>query len=224
MTNLAIIYYSSTGTTDVMARRCAAAAEKAGAEVRLRQVAELAPEGAIAANPQWQEHVEATKDEPRATADDIVWADAVIFGTPTRYGNVASQLKQYLDTLGPQWGRGELANKAYTGFTSSSTAHGGQESTLLSLYNVVYHFGGILVPPGYTDQLKFNDGNPYGVSQVTGQSGPGVVGDDELAALDHMVQRILAVGELLRGLSGGEDAVEDQGANAGGNNQDDQAA
>ena len=193
MTNLAIIYYSSTGTTDAMARRCAQAGEKAGAEVRLRQVAELAPEGAIASNEHWLAHHEATKDEPRAAAEDIVWADAVIFGTPTRYGNVSSQLKQFIDSLGPQWSRGELADKAYTGFTSSSTTHGGQESTLLALYNIVYHFGGILVPPGYTDQLKFTDGNPYGVGQVTGQTGPGEVGDDVLVALDHMTERLLRV-------------------------------
>ena len=219
MTKLSIIYYSSTGTVDTMARRLAEAAEKQGAEVRLRQVAELAPESAIAANDGWQQHHDATKDEPKAAADDVTWADAVIFGSPTRYGNIASQLKQFLDTLGGEWSRGELADKAYSGFTSSSTAHGGQESTLLALYNSIYHFGGIIVPPGYTDQLKFNDGNPYGVSQVSGASGPGNVGDAELAALDHLVSRVLTVGELLAGSSGGQPAVEDQGANAAGNNQ-----
>ena len=219
MTKLSIIYYSSTGTVDAMARRCAEAAEKQGAEVRLRRVAELAPESAIAANDAWREHHEATKDEPTAVADDVTWADAVLFGSPTRYGNIASQLKQFLDTLGPQWSNGELADKAYSGFTSTSTAHGGQETTLLALYNSIYHFGGIIVPPGYTDQLKFNDGNPYGVSQVSGAAGPGNVGDDELAALDHLVARVLQVGELLAGSAGGEEAVEDQGANAAGNNQ-----
>jgi NAD(P)H dehydrogenase (quinone) len=219
MTKLSVIYYSSTGTVDAMARRCAEAAEKQGAEVRLRRVAELAPESAIAANDAWQQHHEAVKDEPVATADDVTWADAVLFGSPTRYGNIASQLKQFLDTLGGQWSRGELADKAYSGFTSSSTAHGGQETTLLALYNSIYHFGGIIVPPGYTDQLKFNDGNPYGVSQVSGASGPGNVGDAELAALDHLVSRVLTVGELLAGSTGGQEAVEDQRANAAGNNQ-----
>ena len=160
MTKLSIIYYSSTGTVDAMARRCAEAAEKQGAEVRLRQVAELAPESAIAANDAWREHHEATKDEPTATPDDVTWADAVVFGSPTRYGNIASQLKQFLDTLGPQWSNGELADKAYSGFTSTSTAHGGQESTLLALYNSIYHFGGIIVPPGYTDQLKSTTATP----------------------------------------------------------------
>ncbi len=138
---LSVIYYSSTGTIHAMAERLQAAGEKAGAEVRLRQVPELAPAEAIASNAAWSQHFDRTKDEPKATADDVVWADAVLFGTPTRYGNVASQLKQFLDTLGPQWQQGLLANKAYAGFTSTMTAHGGQESTLLALYNMLYHWG-----------------------------------------------------------------------------------
>ncbi|GAB1693763.1 NAD(P)H:quinone oxidoreductase [Krasilnikovia sp. M28-CT-15] len=190
---LAVIYYSATGTIHGMAERLAQAGEKAGAEVRLRQVTELAPPQAIASNPAWSRHVEQTKDEPRATADDIVWADAVLFGTPTRYGNVASQLKQYLDTLGPQWAQGLLANKAYAGFVASMTAHGGQESTLLALYHTIYHFGGIVVAPGYTDPLKFADGNPYGVSHVTGGSNDAPLVETDYAALDHLAQRIVTI-------------------------------
>ena len=196
MTKLAIIYYSSTGTVDALARRCAATGEKQGAEVRLRQVAELAPEEAIQANEEWAEQVEETKDEPKATADDIVWADAVLFGTPTRYGNVASQLKQYLDTLGPQWEKGLLADKVYAGFTSTATEHGGQESTLLALYNTVYHFGGVLVPPGYTDPVKYKEGNPYGVSHVAGEDNE-PLGEEQLTALDHLTERVLKVAEAL---------------------------
>ncbi|MDG4810754.1 NAD(P)H:quinone oxidoreductase [Micromonospora sp. WMMD1120] len=193
MTTLSVIYYSSTGTVHTMAQRLAEAGEKAGAEVRLRQVTELAPAEAIAANADWSRHVDATKDEPRATADDIVWADAVLFGTPTRYGNVSSQLKQFIDTLGPQWAQGLLANKVYAGFTASSTAHGGQESTLLALYNTIHHFGGLVVAPGYTDPLKFADGNPYGVSHVTGGGNGGRLGEAQLAALDHMAERVVTV-------------------------------
>ncbi|MFI7544488.1 NAD(P)H:quinone oxidoreductase [Actinoplanes sp. NPDC049599] len=190
---LAIVYYSSTGTIHGMAERIARAGEKAGAEVRLRQVAELAPEEAIASNAAWSQHFDSTKNEPKATADDIVWADAVLFGTPTRYGNVASQLKQFIDTLGPQWGQGLLADKAYAGFTASMTAHGGQESTLLALYNTIYHFGGIVVAPGYTDPLKYADGNPYGVSHVTGGGNDAPLGDAENNALDHLAQRIVKI-------------------------------
>ncbi|WP_231127359.1 NAD(P)H:quinone oxidoreductase [Motilibacter aurantiacus] len=174
-----------------MAERVAAAGEKAGAEVRLRQVPELAPQEAIASNAAWSQHFDQTKDEPKATVDDLVWADAVLFGTPTRYGNIASQLKQYLDTTGGAWAQGKLAGKVYAGFTATQTAHGGQESTLLALYNTVYHFGGILVPPGYTDPLKFADGNPYGVSHVTGANNDAPLGDVQLAALDHLTERVL---------------------------------
>ena len=166
--------------------------------MRLRQVAELAPEEAIASNAAWSQHFDRTKNEPKATADDIVWADAVLFGTPTRYGNVASQLKQFIDTLGPQWQQGLLADKAYAGFTASMTAHGGQESTLLALFNVVYHWGGIIVPPGYTDPLKFADGNPYGVSHVTGGNNDAPLEEAQYAALDHLAQRIVTIGAKLK--------------------------
>ena len=197
--NLAIVYYSSTGTIHSMAQRIAEAGQKAGAEVRLRQVPELAPQEAIASNAAWSQHFDRTKDEPKATADDIVWADAVLFGTPTRYGNLSSQLKQFIDTLGPQWGQGLLADKAYAGFTASMTAHGGQESTLLALYNTIYHFGGLVVAPGYTDPLKFADGNPYGVSHVTGGSNDAPLGDVQFAALDHLAQRIVSIAGTLKG-------------------------
>ena len=198
---LAVIYYSSTGTVDAMARRAASTAEKAGAEVRLRHVEELAPDDIIDGVAEWRRHVDDTAGETKAVPDDIVWADAVLFGSPTRFGNVASQLKQYLDTLGPQWGEGRLADKVYAGFTAAKTNHGGQESTLLALYNTIYHFGGILVPPGYTDAVKFEDGNPYGVSHGTGTEGDVPLGDVQEAALDHLVERVLDVTRRLAGES-----------------------
>lgn len=195
---LAIIYYSATGTIHGMARRLHETATKAGAEVRLRQVAELAPQEAIASNAAWSSHYDQTKDEPRATAEDLVWADAVLFGTPTRYGNVASQLKQFLDTLGPQWAQGLLADKVYAGFTASQTAHGGQETTLLALYNTIHHFGGLVASPGYTDPSKFADGNPYGVSHVTGANNDAPLTEVDLTALDHLAGRVLTVAAKLQ--------------------------
>lgn len=194
---LAVIYYSATGTVESLARRVAETAEAAGAEVRLRHVAELAPQEAIDSNDAWRAHVDAVADEPRAEVDDIVWADAVLFGTPTRYGNVASQLKQYIDSLSGPWSQGLLADKAYAGFTSSQTAHGGQETTLLALYNSVHHFGGVIVSPGYTDGSKFVDGNPYGVSHVTGASNDAPLTDVETTALDHLARRVLRIAEKL---------------------------
>jgi NAD(P)H dehydrogenase (quinone) len=190
---LAVIYYSATGTIHGMAKSIVTAGEAAGAEVRLRQVEEIAPPQAVASNAVWSQHVEDTKNEPKASADDILWADAVLFGTPTRFGNVTSQLKQFIDGLGPQWGQGQLADKVYAGFTATQTAHGGQESTLLALYNSIYHFGGIIVPPGYTDPLKFADGNPYGVSHVTGANNDAPLTDVEFAALDHLARRVIMI-------------------------------
>jgi NAD(P)H:quinone oxidoreductase type IV len=166
---IAVIYYSATGTVHELARSITAGAERAGADVRLRRTQELAPPHAIESNPAWSDHVAATSNIAIAIPDDVQWADAVIFGSPTRFGNIASQLKQFIDTLGGLWAQGLLANKVYSGFTASSTAHGGQESTLLALYNSVHHFGGILVAPGYTDPVKYVDGNPYGTSHVSGQ-------------------------------------------------------
>ena len=194
---IAVIYYSATGTVHELAESIAAGARDAGAEVRLRKVAELAPEAAIASNPAWQSHADATRDVPVATPDDVAWADGVIFGSPTRFGNVASQLKQFLDTLGGLWAQGQLADKVYSGFTASATAHGGQESTLLALYHSVHHFGGILVAPGYTDPVKYSDGNPYGTSHVSGQ-GTNPVDDTARAAAAYQGKRVAVVSAALK--------------------------
>jgi NAD(P)H dehydrogenase (quinone) len=197
---VSIIYYSATGTTDQLAQGVAEGAEKAGALVTVRKVRELAPDEAIASNEGWSKHRLETQDVPEATADDVVTADAVVFGSPTRYGNIAAQLKQFIDTLGPQWSQGLLADKVYSGFTSTSTEHGGQESTLLALYITVFHFGGILVTPGYTDPVKFADGNPYGTSFVSGQGE-----EPDQTALDAAIfqgKRVTEIaGALKRGLA-----------------------
>lgn len=170
--NAAIIYYSATGTVHDLARAAAEGAEKAGADVRLRKVAELAPQQAIEANPAWDEHVRATADFAEATLDDLEWADVVLFGTPTRFGTPASQLKTFIETTGPLWQQGKLADKVYTAFTAASTAHGGHEATLLALGHVFHHWGGIIVPPGYTDPIQFQTGNPYGTSHASAGGPP----------------------------------------------------
>jgi NAD(P)H dehydrogenase (quinone) len=202
-TKVAVIYYSQTGTIHQLAQEYAAGAEKAGAEVRLRQVAELAPQQAVDSNEKWKAHREESASVPEATADDILWADAVIFGSPTRYGNVAAQLKQFIDQLGPQWAQGLLADKVYSGFTSSATLHGGQESTLLALYNTIHHFGGFIVSPGYTDPVMFQVGNPYGVSHVDGQ-GSIPIADETRQAARFAAERVTGVTSQL---IAGRDAV-----------------
>jgi NAD(P)H dehydrogenase (quinone) len=194
MTKLSIIYYSSLGTALEMASRMAETAEKWGAEVRLRRVRETAPDEVVQGVDEWAAHAAAVADQPVAEPDDLAWADAVIMGSGTRYGHVTSQLQAFIDTLGPLWQEGKLADKVYASFTSSQTAHGGQESTILSMLTTFCHFGGIIVPPGYTDQTKFDDGNPYGVGVVTGGAG---VDDTATTALDHLVTRVLDVAKRL---------------------------
>ena len=172
MTNVAVIYYSATGTNHAMAQAVGEGAAATGANVRVRLVAETLPREVVAKNPAWEAFVERTRDEPKASLEDLEWADAVVFGTPTRFGNVAAQLKGFLDSAGGLWSHGKLANKVYAGFTSAQNVHGGNEATLLALYQTIHHFGGIIASTGYTDPSVFaSGGNPYGVSHATGSDG-----------------------------------------------------
>lgn len=182
-----------------MAQRVAQAAESAGADVRVRHTAETRDPASFAKNPAWSANYEATKDLPAATGGDIVWADAVIFGSPTRFGSTTSQFQTFMDSLGGLWAQGKLADKVYAAWTSSQTPHGGQETTLIGLYVSLMHFGGILVPPGYTDPVKFNDGNPYGVSHITGPKNQNELSEVTLAALDHLARRVVSVADRLSG-------------------------
>jgi len=193
--NAAIIYYSATGTVHALAQAAAEGAEKAGAHVRLRKVAELASPEAINAKSAWTQHRRDTADVAEASLDDLAWADVVLFGTPTRFGNPASQLRAFIETTAPLWIQGRLAGKVYSAFTASNTAHGGQESTLLALGNTFYHWGGIIVPPGYTDPIQFQSGNPYGTSHVAGDGPPG---DVALAAARHQARRAIDTAAALK--------------------------
>ncbi|WP_348691714.1 NAD(P)H:quinone oxidoreductase [uncultured Nocardioides sp.] len=197
MTNVAIVYYSSYGSTHAMAQRLAETAAKQGAEVRLRHVRETAPAEAYESQDAWKAHVQEMAGEPVATPEDLEWADVVVMGSPTRYGHVTSQMQGFLDTLGPLWAEGKLADKVYTAFTASQTRHGGQETTLQAFHTTFAHLGGIIVPPGYTDPVKFTDGNPYGVGKVTGASAE--PDDDDHAVLDHLVTRAITISERLTG-------------------------
>lgn len=194
---VAIIYYSATGTNYQLAQWAVDAAKDAGAkEVRLRKIKELAPEAAIEENEEWKKHVERTKDVQEASMADLEWADVYIFSTPTRYGNLPSQFQQFLDLTGGLWYSGKLANKVVTGMTSASNPHGGQESTLLSLYKTMFHWGAIVVPPGYTKDVMFEaGGNPYGVSVTAGADN---LNDKIRQAVNHQITRTLQIGELIK--------------------------
>ena len=199
MSNVAVIYYSSTGTNHAMAEAVAEGARGAGADVRVRLVAETAPDAAIDGNPSWRAFVDRVKDAPRASLADLEWADAVVFGTPTRYGNMAAQLKAFLDSTGGLWFQGKLADKVYAGFTSAQNTHGGQESTLLGLYTTIHHFGGIIVTPGYTDPVTFaSGGNPYGPSVTTTQAGNPPT-DADLAHARYLGVRVTTFADKIAG-------------------------
>ncbi|WP_346618386.1 NAD(P)H:quinone oxidoreductase [Blastococcus montanus] len=194
MPKIAVIYYSSTGNVHQLAAALAKGAEEAGAEVRLRRVPELAPEEAIDSNPLWRAHVDATADEVEvATPADMEWADGYALGSPTRFGTPAAQMKQFIDQLGGLWFSGKLANKGATAFTSAQNTHGGNESTILTFFNVFSHFGAVIVPPGYTDPLLFEaGGNPYGVSNASGGKSA-TAGAAELAAARYQGRRLAEV-------------------------------
>src|SRR5262245_7902333 len=116
----------------------------------------------------WGRHRAELEDQTDASLEDLEWADGIAFGTPTRFGNVAAQLKVFLDLAGELWQRGALVDKVATSFTSSQTEHGGQESTILALNNTLYHWGAIVLPLGYAVHEVFNGGgNPYGASYTS---------------------------------------------------------
>ncbi|UAL50394.1 MULTISPECIES: NAD(P)H:quinone oxidoreductase [Metabacillus] len=194
---LAVIYYSSTGTNHKLAAWAEAGAKEAGAEVKVLKVPELAPQTAIDSNPAWKAHLEATKDVPEVTLNDLEWADAIIFSVPTRFGNVPAQMKQFLDTTGGLWFQGKLANKVVSAMASASNPHGGQEATILSLYTTMYHWGAIVAAPGYTDQSLFEaGGNPYGTSVTADQDGN--LKENVEAAVKHQAKRTVTVAESIK--------------------------
>ncbi|HSH35626.1 NAD(P)H:quinone oxidoreductase [Schnuerera sp.] len=194
---LAIVYYSSTGTNYQLAKWAEEGAKEAGAEVKVLKVEELAPQAAIDSNPAWKAHVEETKDIPVATNDDLEWADAYIFSTPTRYGNVASQMKQFIDTTGGVWAEGKLVNKVVSAMASAGNAHGGQEATIKSLYTTMMHWGAIIVTPGYTDKSIYAaGGNPYGTSVTIDQDGKMI--EDVKEAVKHQAKRTVMIAEWIK--------------------------
>ncbi len=188
---LAVIYYSTYGTNHQMADTAAQAAREAGAEVRLLKVRETAPEGVVNGQDAWRAHAEATAHVPVAGPDDMEWANAYLFSAPTRFGVSASQLRAFIDSLGPLWATGKLANKAVSAMTSAQNPNGGQESTLLGLYTTMMHWGCIIVAPGYTDPVTFAaGGNPYGTT-VTASGQP--LAEEKKAAIRHQARRLVEI-------------------------------
>ncbi len=193
-TKLTIVYYSTYGTNHQMAEIAAEAARAAGAEVRLRRIAETAPKDVVDGQDAWKAAAEKQADIPVVTADDMAWADAYIFSAPTRFGSMPSQLRAFIDTLGGLWGDGKLANKAVSAMTSAGNAHGGQESTLLGLYTTLMHWGTVIAAPGYTDKAIFaTGGNPYGYSHTQGAE----FDEKAKASIAHQARRTVEIAAKL---------------------------
>jgi|SRR5690625_108467 len=195
--NLAVIFYSMGGTNYQLAKWAKEAAETDGANVRILKVEELAPKDVVESNEKWKATVEATKDVPVVTSEDIAWADSIIFSVPTRFGVMAAQMKQFLDQQGGAWSQGQTVNKVVSAMSSAQNAHGGQEATILSLYTAMMHWGAIIVPPGYTDDSIFAaGGNPYGTSVTVGQDGQMM--EDAEAAVKHQAKRTIEVAKWVK--------------------------
>jgi NAD(P)H dehydrogenase (quinone) len=200
--NLLIAFYSRNGSTEALAKAVAEGAQAQGAEVRMRRAREIVGPEIMAKAPGWRENAERMNKLYEApTEADAEWADAIIFGSPTRFGNVSSELKAYVDGLGGLWFQGKLVGKAGSAFTSTSSVHGGNESTILTTHNFMAHLGFIIVALGYGDPAVFEAGTPYGASSVSGQNNtPPTPKDLEVARYQgrrvaHVATALKAAGE-----------------------------
>jgi NAD(P)H dehydrogenase (quinone) len=197
MTKILIAFYSRNGSTEALAKAVAEGAAAEGAETRLRRAREFVGADIMAQAPGWADsaaRMNALYEAP--TAEDADWADAIVFGTPTRFGNAAAELKAYIDSLGGLWFQGKLNGKVGSAFVSTQSAHGGNESTILSLYNPLAHLGLIIVPTGYADASVFKAGPPYGASAVSGANP--LPTSDELEVARFQGRRVAGVARLLR--------------------------
>ncbi|MQV81264.1 NAD(P)H:quinone oxidoreductase type IV [Sinorhizobium meliloti] len=171
MARVLVLYYSAYGHIETMAHAVAEGARSAGAEVAVKRVPELVPEDVAKAS-----HFKLDQPAPVATVEELADYDAIIFGAGTRYGTVASQLRNFIDQTGGLWAKGKLVGKVGSAFTSSATQHGGQEPTILGLIPTMMHHGMVVVglPYAFQGQMGVEEvkgGSPYGASTITGGDG-----------------------------------------------------
>ncbi|MDB5511139.1 MAG: NAD(P)H:quinone oxidoreductase [Enterovirga sp.] len=171
MAKVLVLYYSSWGHVEQMAYAAAEGAKAAGAEVVVKRVPELVPAEVAAAA-----HYKVDQPAPVATVDELPGYDAIIFGTPTRYGMMAAQMKQFLDQTGALWAQGKLVGKVGSVFASTATQHGGQETTITSFHTVLLHHGMVVVglPYAFQGQMRMDEitgGSPYGASTLSAGDG-----------------------------------------------------
>jgi NAD(P)H dehydrogenase (quinone) len=182
-----VVFYSMYGHVYRMAEAVGEGVrEVPGATAELRRVPETLPD-AILEKMGALEARKAFAHVPVATVDDLAAADALIFGTPTRFGNMCGQMRQFLDATGQLWAKGALVGKVGSVFTSSATQHGGQESTILTFHITLLHQGMVIVglPYSFAGQMRIDEitgGSPYGASTIAGGKGERMPSDNELAA------------------------------------------
>lgn len=181
MTKLLVVYYSGYGHTEVMARAVASgASEVDGTEVTLKRVAELVPEDVAKGS-----GMKTEQDAPIADPGELADYDAIIFGTPTRFGNMAAQMRNFLDQTGPLWAKGALIGKVGSVFCSTASQHGGQETTLTSFHTTLLHHGMVIVGLPYSFQgntimTEISGGTPYGATTIAGGDGQRMPSENEL--------------------------------------------
>jgi NAD(P)H dehydrogenase (quinone) len=196
-----IVFYSRGGSVEKLARAIAEGAQSTDAEVRLRRARELVSEEIMAAAPGWRDNAERMNSEFKApSAEDADWADGIAFGAPTRFGSASSELRAFIETLGPLWIKGTLFNKAGTVFSSSSAPYGGLETTIFTLYPTLVHLGFVIVPAGYGDPVMFRAGTPYGAGSVSHGAQQLPPGEDDLAAARYQGRRVAAVAGALKAI------------------------
>lgn len=197
-----VLFYSTYGHVYRLAQAIAdGAREVTGAEVVVKRVPETLPPEVIKAMGA-SEAQKAFANVPVATVNDLADADAVIFGTPTRFGNMTGQMRQFLDATGDLWAQGKLVSKVGSVFTSSATQHGGQESTILSFHTTLLHHGMVIVGLPYTFQGQtrvdeITGGSPYGASTIAGGKGERLPSENEIAAARFQGRHVAQIAKKL---------------------------
>lgn len=199
MTKVLVLYYSSYGHIETMAKAVAEGARSAGADAVVKRVPELVPAEAAA-----KAGFKLDQEAPVASVDELADYDAIIFGTPTRFGNMAAQMRNFLDQTGGLWAKGALIGKVGSVFTSSATQHGGQESTILTFIPTLMHHGMVIVGLPYSfagqtgvDEIK--GGSPYGASTIAGADGSRQPSAVELEAARFQGWHVAEIAAKLRG-------------------------
>jgi NAD(P)H dehydrogenase (quinone) len=199
-----VVFYSTYGHIYQMAEAVAEGIKQvSGAEVELRRVPETLPDGVL----EKMGAVDAQKafsHVPVCTVDELAAADAIIFGTPTRFGNMCGQMRQFLDATGQLWADGSLVGKVGSVFASSATQHGGQESTILSFHITLLHQGFVIVglPYAFQGQMRIDEvsgGSPYGATTIAGGDGSRMPSENELEAARFQGKHVAGIATKLAG-------------------------